>query len=432
MSILNGGEVGRRASMKSGFQGAAAGASNVKAKAQVGSGLINLNKLKSLQSRKKSNLETYKLNANGLSRIRLVKPLGNDDVPMVSADAHWVPVVNEDGKQSKRKIYCYYQFGFDFCPICALREALMTTNDQALIADSDQLKATNKWASYIINRDYMAGAEDPIAAHDPRQDKIVLFDNMNPKIADDIIKHLGMRVWGDASDPTGGYDFEIEGVPSGKVFNTYKVSDYALSPIPKDFSPPYDEALLKNMKPLSEIIKYMSRSDLQKIFDPILVSIQQESEEAATLISDFSDAYNDMLRAIEAGPNSGENYSDDESGDYEDDEHEVVEVNTKGGENHASRKDSTLKRYAESDSEASDHEIGSDDDESGESNAETTEYREESEESVDDYEISDEGEADDAADDIKPIMPAKPANSSPEAKRNASLLGELRNIGKKK
>lgn len=413
MSMLGGGDAGRKPYKKSGFQGAVAGASNVKAKAQAqtGSGIINLNKLKNLQSKKKSTLEAYKLNANGLSRIRLVKPLGHDDVPMISADAHWLPVVTDDGKTIKRKVYCYYQFGFDFCPICALQDVLSAANDQALVADSDQLKASNKWAAYIVNRDYMAGAEDPMAAYDPRQDKIVLFDNMNPKIADDIIKHLGMRVWGDASDPVHGYDFEIEGTPSGKVFNNYKVSDYALSPIPKDFSPPYDEALLKMLKPLSEVIKYMPRQDLQKIFDPILVSIQQESEEAAAIISGFSDIYNAMLKAIEAGPDV------DEAG-YED-EQEAIEVDSEGGDDDAEGQDDTLERSAESESEAPDNEVGEEDDDDGEGGPEDAEPGEEAEEPVEDEE---------------PAPSPQQAKPKPDttASRNAALLGELKNIGKKK
>lgn len=410
MSLLGGGEAGRKPMKRSGFQGAVAGASSVKAKAQAqaGSGIINMNKLKNLQAKKKATLEAYKLNANGLSRMRLVKPIGNDDVPMMSADAHWLPVVNDDGKTIKRKVYCYSQFGFDFCPICALHDALSAASDQALVADGDILKASNKWAAYIINRDYMAGAEDPIAAHDPRQDKVVLFDNMNPKIADDIIKHLGMRVWGDASDPVNGYDFEIEGTPSGKIFNNYKVSDYALSPIPKDFSPPYDEALLKNMKPLSEIVKYMPRNDLQKIFDPILVSLQQESEEAAAIVAAFSDEYNQMLRAIEAGP------------EVEIDEQEVIEV--QGGDEDAEGQDNTLERGAESDSEAPDDEIGVESDAEGESAEEDAEPGEEVEEPL-------EEDADNEDEEEAPKQTAKPAPSTPN--RNAALLGELKNIGKK-
>ena len=413
MSLLGGGEAGRKPMKRSGFQGAVAGASNVKAKAQAqaGSGIINMNKLKNLQAKKKATLESYKLNANGLSRMRLVKPIGNDHVPMMSADAHWLPVVNDEGKTIKRKVYCYSQFGFDFCPICALHDALSAASDQALVADGDILKASNKWAAYIINRDYMAGAEDPIAAHDPRQDKVVLFDNMNPKIADDIIKHLGMRVWGDASDPTHGYDFEIEGTPSGKIFNNYKVSDYALSPIPKDFSPPYDEALLKNMKPLSEIIKYMPRNDLQKIFDPILVSLQQESEEAAAIVAAFSDEYNQMLRAIEAGP---------EVDTYDEDDQEVIEVN--GGEEDAEGQDDTLERGTEGEGEAPNNEIGSESDADGESVEEDAEPGEEIEEPVEESE-----------EEAAPKQTAKPAPSTPTTpNRNAALLGELKNIGKKK
>lgn len=418
MSMLGGGEVGRNPYKRTGFQGAVAGASNVKAKVQAtaGSGLINLNKLKGLQTRKKSVIESYKLNPNGLSRFRLVKPMGNDDVPMVSADAHWLPVITEDGKSIKRKVYCYSQFGFDRCPICELRDVLAAANDQALIADADQLRATNKWAAYIVNRDYMAGAEDPEQAYDRKQDKIVLFDNMSSRIADDIIKHLGMRVWGDASDPDHGYDFEVEGTPSGKMFNNFKVSDYTLSPIPKDFSPPYDTNLLKGMKPLTEVIKYLPRPDLQKVLDPILVSIQQESEEAASIISSFSDDYNLMLRMIEAGVDAEDVVYDDSDGD----EADPIEIESDRGDPDATRKASPEEPDDEGDSEAPDDEIGEEDDADGEDDEEDPGYGEGNEEPV---------KA--AAPTVQQAKPT-PATATNIPGRTSSLLGELKNIGKKK
>ena len=123
MALLNG-----AGSSKKGFQGAA---SNVRPKAQVGSGIINLNKLKGIQNRKRSGFESYKLNSAGLSRFRLVMPIGNDDTPMVSADKHWLPYTNDEGKVSKRPVLCYKQFGFSDCPICALQDRLLAARDQA-------------------------------------------------------------------------------------------------------------------------------------------------------------------------------------------------------------------------------------------------------------------------------------------------------------
>ena len=89
---------------------AVAGASNVKKKESVEGGLINIAKLKELQAKKNNRTDNYKLNQNGLSRFRIVKPLGHDDIPLATADQHFIPIVRDDGKEGKRLVYCYKQF----------------------------------------------------------------------------------------------------------------------------------------------------------------------------------------------------------------------------------------------------------------------------------------------------------------------------------
>lgn len=302
MSLLGGGNAGRQPAKRSGFQGAVAGAGNVAPKSPSHQRRsIDINKLRNIQSHKKTSIESYKLNANGKSRFRLVMPLGDDSVPLVGANRHWLPYVNEEGKDSKRPFYCYEQFGLP-CPICYLRSLLLAANDESLKADADTLRASNLWAAYIINRDYLVGADDPITAQNDLQDKVVLFNTMSTKIADAIIGYLEMRAWGDASDPDTGYDFEVEGKPTAKTFNGYKISDYALSPYPRDYSPRYSLNVVSKLKPLSEVITYSKVEDLRKILDPILVSISEESEEGIQVVSNFQVEYERMLRQINAGP----------------------------------------------------------------------------------------------------------------------------------
>lgn len=332
MSLLGGGNVGRQPTKRSGFQGAVAGASNVVAKPKMQRRPIDIAKLRNIQSGKKMGLDSYKLNANGKSRFRLVMPLGEDTVPLVGANRHWLPYMTDDGKDSKRPFYCYEQFGLP-CPICLLRTMLLGALDENLKADADTLRPNNLWAAYIINRDYLVGADDPIAAQNDMQDKVVLFNTMSPKIADSIISYLEMRVWGDASDPDTGYDFEVEGKPTSKIFNGYKVSDYTLTPYPRDYSPSYRLDILSRLRPLSEVITYSKVDDLRKVLDPILVSLSEESEEGAEIISKFQPEYERALLQINAGPDvriPDEDYEaseiaeiTSEVGDDEDDTHEA-------------------------------------------------------------------------------------------------------------
>lgn len=422
MSMLGSG------SSKKGFQGAA---SNVRPKVQVGSGLINLNKLKGIQSRKKGGFETYKLNNAGLSRFRLVMPLGNDDTPMVSADQHWLPVTNDEGKVYRRPVFCYKQFGFSDCPICALQERLSAARDQAIVASADELRLVFRWAAYVVNRDYLAGSDDPEHDFDPRQDKIQLFSPISPKIADDIIAYLGKRTWGNASDPNNGYDFEVEGEQTGKVFNGYKVTDYTVSPVPKDCSPAYSVDILRGVKPLSEVVTYLKRPDLQKILDPILLSVSQDNEEAASIIEGFTDYYNQLLDEIVAGPSSQM-----DSG-YEP-EQEQIQV--------------------DGDDEDGKEQTGVDASPSGADESESEEYESEHEseadgvgESSEDSQPSGEGEEDleEEAEEVEeepapvahpaPQSRPKPAGPLPAARpaqpvkpsANAGLLGKLKQVGKR-
>lgn len=416
MSLLNG-----AGSSKKGFQGAA---SNVRPKAQVGSGIINLNKLKGIQNRKRGGFETYKLNNAGLSRFRLVMPLGNDDTPMVSADRHWLPYTNDEGKVSKRPVFCYKQFGFSDCPICALQERLLAARDQEIVADADSLKVIYRWAAYVINRDYLAGSDDPESDYDPRQDKVQLFDPINQNVADDIITYLGKRTWGNASDPVAGYDFEVEGEPSGKVFNGYKVIDYTVSPIPKDCSPSYSPDILRGVKPLSEAITWLKAPELRKIMDPILLSMSQDSEEAAAIVNGFTDYYNQLLDEIVNGPTMS--YEDEE-------EQEQIEVS--GGEN-----DVPKARNNSAPSKAVPSASSGDDDAEDEADGDG--------EGVEDNQQSGEGEGDlEESEDVEEEVPEvpvarpapqvrpKPAGPLPATKpvsaANAGLLGKLKQVGKR-
>ena len=276
------------------------------------------------------------------------------------------------------------------------------------------------WAAYIINRDYLAHSEDPMAEYDPRQEKAVLFNALSPRIADTIISYLEMKMWGDASDPEYGYDFIVEGKPTGKVFNSYKVSDYTVSPAPKDYSPAYRMDQVSKLRPLSEVVTYSRSEDLRKAFDPILISISEDSEEAAEIIEAFRPEYENMLIQIDAGPNFqpvGEEASNEEY----DVEH--IEVNSTGGD-------------IENDTRKTDPQQGGEDNAEEPRNAEAGEQAnaegEGGQEGSDEpQQVSGEGlnpepwdpEADlQAPAKEKPVMPPKPAPSS--------IVGKLQAIGK--
>lgn len=444
MSLLGGGaNKGKAGKFGKGFQGAAAGASSVKKKESVGTGLININKLKDMQSRKNSRLDNYKLNPNGLSRFRLVRPIGNDDVPMTSADSHFIPYTKEDGTVGKRMVYCYQQFGFSDCPICALHERMSQAQDQAVVADSDTLRVSNKWAAYIVNRDYMAGSEDPNEDYDSKQDKVVLFNGIPMKIADDIIKHLSMKVWGDASHPSKGYDFECTGSQSsGKMFNGHKVAEYTLSPIPKDFSPSYDEALLRGVKPLTEVVKYMPAAEFNKLFEPIMTSIMQDTEEGAEIIEEFSDYYRALLQEIEVGATEDaredeETYQSERDVNPDVDDLPTAESEEEAEED-AERNPVQVRKNRNHSRKASDSEAGEENDGSGEDTEEAGQPEKEAgglEEAAEDPGMEEEEEEEKA--NAAPQKPKTPATAKPLAPKTApkvggsSLLGKLKTIGKK-
>ena len=416
-------------SSKKGFQGAA---SNVKAKSQSGSGLINLNKLKGIQNRKKGGFEAYKLNNAGLSRFRLVMPIGNDDTPLVSADQHWLPVTNDEGKVYRRPVFCYKQFGFSDCPICALQERLLAARDQATVASAEELRLVYRWAAYVVNRDYLAGSDDPEHDYDPRQDRIQLFSPISPKIADDIIAYLGKRTWGNASDPESGYDFEVEGEQTGKVFNGYKVTDYTVSPVPKDCSPAYSRELIRAIKPLSEVITYLKRPDLQKILDPILLSVSQDNEEAAGIIEGFTDYYNQLLDEIVAGPSAQL-----DADDYEQEQIQVTgdDSDEQAGDDtpHSGASESQSEEYESEPEEEADGDRESLED--SQSSGEDEEGIEESEEEFE--EVEEEEPVAHPAPQVRPkpagpLPAARPAAQPQTAKpsANAGLLGKLKQVGK--
>lgn len=420
MSLLGGGNIGRQPAKRSGFQGAVAGAGNVTAKSSHQRRSIDIAKLRNIQSHKKTGIESYKLNANGKSRFRLVMPLGDDSVPLVGANRHWLPYVTEDGKDSKRPFYCYEQFGLP-CPICYLRSLLLSSRDESLKADADTLRANNLWAAYIINRDYLVGVEDPIAAQNDLQDKVVLFNAMSTKIADSIIGYLEMKVWGDASDPDTGYDFEVEGRPTSKTFNGYKVSDYILTPYPRDYSPRYSLNVVSKLKPLSEVITYSKPEDLRKVLDPILISISEESEEGAQVVENFHVEYERMLRQINAGPGvilpveEEEPVEAYESGD-------LNEEDEAGEEHDTSEADAQPKRRESQSQESDNPEIGTQADDAGESGSADSVQPEQ----VPDGGLNPEpwnGESFETPAKDKPDMPPKPTPSS--------LISKLQAVGRK-
>lgn len=428
MALLNG-----AGSSKKGFQGAA---SNVRPKAQVGSGIINLNKLKGIQNRKRSGFESYKLNSAGLSRFRLVMPIGNDDTPMVSADKHWLPYTNDEGKVSKRPVLCYKQFGFSDCPICALQDRLLAARDQAIVADADDLKVVYRWAAYVINRDYLAGSDDPNQDYDPRQDKIQLFDPINQKVADDIIAYLGKRTWGNASDPVDGYDFEVEGEQSGKVYNGYKVIDYTVSPVPKDCSPAYSPDILRGVKPLSEAITWLKAPELRKIMDPILLSLSQDSEEAASIVAGFTDYYNQLMDEIVGGPT----LALDEDVEEQEPAPEPEQIEVSGGDRRVSkaRNNAAPAKAVQSASASND-----DPEDEADGDGEGVEDNQQSGEGEGDLEEEEfeEEEAPFEEEGVPVAKPApqvrpKPASPLPSARpvssaANAGLLGKLKQVGKR-
>lgn len=417
MSLLNGGNAGRQPAKRTGFQGAVAGASRVTSKPSTQRRPIDFSKLRSIQNQKKSGLESYKLNVNGRSRFRLIMPLGDDTVPLTGANRHWIPFVNEEGKEIKRPFYCYEQFGLP-CPICTLRNMLLNARDESLKADAETLRASNMWAAYIINRDYLVNADDPIAAQDDRQDKVVLFNSMSPRIADSIIGYLEMKVWGDATDPDNGYDFEVEGKPTGKVYNGYKVSDYTLTPYPRDYSPKYKMELISKLRPLSEAITYSRSDDLRKVFDPILISLSEANEEAAEIVEAFRPEYEHMLLQIDAGPG----VQLDEETEEEVYDREQIEVTT-GGDDHAESTPNAQPRGKSVPEVSGDTEIGEQADAQSEGGSENS----------DESEQVPAGDVNPAPWDPnvdlmapakeKPVMPPKPAAST--------IVGKLQAIGKK-
>lgn len=428
--------------MSSGGKGqVTAGASSVKKK-ESNAGLINIAKLKALQAKKNNRTDNYKLNQNGLSRFRLVRSLGQDDAPMATADQHFIPVIRDDGKEGKRLVYCYQQFGFSECPICALHELLKGAHDQALVSDAEVLKVASRWAAYVINRDYMAGSEDPMEDYDPRQEKLMLYGSIPPRIGDDIIKHLSMKVWGDASNPDAGYDFECEGSQaSGKMFNGYKVTEYNLSPIPKDFSPSYDMALLRGVKPLSEVIHYMPAGEFNKLFEITLAAVASSGEEGANLIAEFRPYYDKLLKEIAAGPRSAEEEYEEEP------EREVIEVKSerevnpdiddvKESDEDAEGKGLELREDSKDNGEASDSESGEEDDGPSEGAVEAEQADEEDgdlEEEEEEEEEAPQAPKGRPAAKAKPAptkAPAVPSTPAPKA-GGSSLLGKLRTIGKK-
>lgn len=424
MSLLSGGS-----SSKKGFQGAA---SNVRPKAQVGAGFINVNKLKGIQNKKKVGFEAYKLNQNGLSRFRLVMPIGNDDTPMVSADQHWVPTANDDAKIYKKPIFCYKQFGFSDCPICALYERLTAARDQAIVDAANDLRLNYRWAAYVVNRDYLAGSDDPERDFDPRQDKIQLFSPISTRIADDIIAYLGKRTWGNASDPENGYDFEVEGEQTGKVFNGFKVSDFTVSPVPKDCSPAYSMDLLRGLKPLSEVVTYMKRQDIQKILDPLLVSIANDSEEGADIVNSFNPYYQQLLDEIAHGPS----VSDDDF------EREQIEVSGGNEDDNKTRVNAPLSDTAqgegEDDNNAEDETNG---DREGVADNQSSGEDEEDIEDIEEEEEEEEEEPQQAATarpapqtrpkPAGPLPSTRPVAQAAKPSANAGLLGKLKQVGKR-
>lgn len=417
MSLLGGGNVGRRPASRSGFQGAVAGAGNVAPKSNFQRKPIDIAKLRNIQSHKKTSIESYKLNANGKSRFRLVLPLGSDTVPLVGANRHWLPYVTEDGKDSKRPFYCYEQFGLP-CPLCTLRAMLMNANDESLKADADTLRANNLWAAYIINRDYLVGADDPIEAQNDMQDRVVLFNAMSPKIADAIIGYLEMRVWGDASDPDTGYDFEVEGKPTTKIFNGYKVSDYTLTPYPRDYSPRYSMSAVSKLRPLSEVITYSKVEDLRKVLDPILISISEESEEGMAIVEAFRPEYDRMLMQINAGP--GVEIQEEEPVEV----YDSTDVEEEVGEDDGNIRTEDAQRGGKSNTtNPIDKEVGSEADAEGTGGSEDTGGAG----SVPEGELNPEpwnGEPFDTPAKEKPEMPPKPSSST--------LIGKLQAVGRSK
>lgn len=410
MSLLNGGNNGRQTSRRSGFQGAVAGAGNVVPKSSFQHRPIDIAKLRNIQSNKKANIESYKLNANGKSRFRLVMPLGDDTIPLTGANRHWLPYVTEDGKDSRRPFYCYEQFGLP-CPICTLRAMLLNASDESLKADADTLRANNLWAAYIINRDYLVGADDPIEAQNDMQDKVVLFNAMSPKIADAIIGYLEMRVWGDASDPDTGYDFEVEGKPTTKTFNGYKVSDYTLTPYPRDYSPRYSLSTISKLRPLSEVITYSKVEDLRKVLDPILISVSEESEEGMAIIEAFRPEYDRMLAQINAGPGVHV---------HEEEPVEVYDTEEAGEEDESDTGEADSQQRRPSNAEDSDNtEAGAQEDDSGESGSSGSEETGQ----VSDAGLKPEGKPFETPAKEQPVMPPKPSGST--------LIGKLQAVGRK-
>lgn len=414
MSLLNGGNNGRQPARRSGFQGPVAGAGNVAPKTSFHRKPIDIAKLRNIQSNKKANIESYKLNANGKSRFRLVMPLGEDSIPLTGANRHWLPYVTEDGKDSRRPFYCYEQFGLP-CPICTLRAMLLNATDESLKADADTLRANNLWAAYIINRDYLVGVDDPIAAQNDMQDKVVLFNAMSPKIADAIIGYLEMRVWGDASDPETGYDFEVEGKPTTKTFNGYKVSDYTLTPYPRDYSPRYNLSVVSKLRPLSEVITYSKVEDLRKVLDPILISVSEESEEGMAIVEAFRPEYDRMLAQINAGP--GVRIQEEEE------PVEVYDTEEVGEEDEGNSGETDPQQGRPSNVEDSDNaEAGAQEDDSVESGSSDSEET---------GQVSDaglnpapwEGEPFETPKKEQPVMPPKPLGST--------LIGKLQAVGRK-
>lgn len=229
--------------------------------------------------------DKFKLKPDGTVRIRVVEPLGKDDLPMVPADDHWIPSVNDEGKETKKQMVCFDIADHFPCPCCVLAKVLSNYKLATVTQLASDLKVRARWAMYVIDRTYMVDMDEPVV--DLRKERVAQAV-LPVSVARGMLEYLSKRGWGDFTAPIGGYDFEVTGKKEGKkAFTTYTVA-----PVPKECSPDYDINKTKGFKPISQTVVLADVDAMLEQLEPVLAAImEQEPEHGEAIIQDFNDAW---------------------------------------------------------------------------------------------------------------------------------------------
>lgn len=246
--------------------------------------------------------DRFKLDTKGTVRFRLLMPLGNDDMPMIPADEHWLPYVREDGKEGKRQAYCYDLAG-QVCPFCILSGLLQNSRVAALEDMGKDIRPGKRWLMYVINRSYMITQDEPHVVDSMEK---VEKAPLPQTVAQAIVSYFRNRSWGDPTDPVTGYDFEVTGKPRG---GKASFVEYSVSPVPRDGSPEYNPKLAANFQPLTTLLEFKTDDDCMKLIEPILATLSTEGFEAVV------EAFWEEMGATSDGGDADADVHEDEADD---------------------------------------------------------------------------------------------------------------------